>query len=479
MASSTLSLPLSKNPIFLPLALLATVLSVALTFTFGLWTFIALLVCWLVLKLVPDLRTSFLVFLCVLPSFGELGEHTIQPNVWIPFYAVLVSSWLYHVATRPQQIHFNGPLTVGYLAFLLTCILSLIGSYDLGPESIGKDFLNSPYRGVWEALLLSGLGIFSMSAFETERQLEKIFWVIILSSLLVYVPSFFITGQEIEPDGQISRRAGLFTDAHMGASYMLFATILAISLLKNASGRVRALLLLAIGVFLSTHYLTVVKTVLVTMLIVFLFSIFVDKGLKKMVSYGVLLLLGAAAVYPLLPAFLQGAFQQIVVSLFVDYTQPVARHGGFSTFAPRVEHWLIGFDLLTKDLSLIGVGIGKHTSALRPFVLLHVYYVQILAETGILGLLIFLSVIFITLFIAFRSLFYYRRMKNHKMEALVKGMILSFLATLIIFTSVPGGIQEHRLFWVLVGLIGATDGLIKKNQREIETLPALSPTRKS
>ena len=477
MATHTFSLPLAQTPAFLPLALLATVLSVALTLTLGLWALVALSVCLLVLKLIPALRTSFLLFLCVLPSLGEVGQHAIRPHVWLPFYAILVVSWLYHVVTRPKRIYFNGPLTVGYLAFLLVCTLSLIGSYDLGPESVGQDLLGGPYRAVWESLLVSGLGVLSMSAFETRQQMERVFWVIILSCLLIYVPSLFLTEIEIEADGQIGRFPGLFSDAHPAATYMLFCAILATSLLKNASGRSRTILLLATFVFLGTNYLTASKTLFVTIPIVFLFSVFLEKGLKKMLRYGLLLTISVVAIFPFLPVSIQNPLQQIFVSFFLDYRQVVAGQGaGTSTFVARIEHWQAGFDLLTRDLSFLGVGFGKSTSAIKPPVLYHVYYVLILAETGIIGLFIFLGIILMTLLTAFRSLRYYQRIQDAAMYSLTKGLILSFVALLIIFTAQPGPLEGARLFWVLVGLIGATDRLMKKAQlRDAESLPALSP----
>ena len=477
MATHTPSLPLPKNPAFLPLAFLAMVLSVALALALGPWTLVAFPLFFLILKLIPDLGASFLLFLCFLPSLGEIEQHAIRPHIWLPFYAILVVSWFYHVATNPKRIYFNGPLTVAYLAFLLVCTLSLIGSYDLSAVPMGKDFLRGPYRSVWEALLISGLGILSMAAFETQQQLERVFWVIILSCLLIYVPSLFLTQIEIEADGQIGRFPGLFSDAHPAATYMLLCTILSTSLLKNASGRSRTILLVATFVFLSTNYFTSVKTVFVTIPIIFLFSVFLEKGLKRMLQDGLLLIVSLVAVFPLLPVSLQNPLQQIFVSLFVDYTQVVAGQGaGISTFAHRIEDWQAGFDLLTRDLSFLGVGFGKSQFAIKPFVQYHVYYVLILAETGILGLLIFLSIILMTLFIAFRSLRYYKRMQNAVMYSLIKGLILSFVALLVLFMAMPGPLEGARLFWVLVGLIGATERLTKKTQREnIEALPALPP----
>ena len=474
MATHTPSLSLSEDLSFLPLFLIATALSTVLALVLGLWALAALPVCFLVLKLIPDLRLSFLLFLCFLPALGELEVHAIRPHIWLPFYAILVASWLYHAAIRPKQIYVHGSLTVAYCLFLLICTLSLIGSYDLSPIAAGKDFLRGPYRAMWEGLLVSGLGIFSMSAFETEDQLERIFWVVILSSLLLYVPSLFLTEIEIEESGQIGRFVGLFSSPHTAAIHMLFCTILSLSLLKHASGTSRTILLLATCVFLGTQYLTSVKTIFVIIPIVFLLSVFLEKGLKMMLGYAALLTVGGMAVFPFLPISLQTTFEQIFVAFFVDYTKPVANQGGVvSTFAPRVEDWWTGFDLLTRDLSLLGVGFGKSMFAIKPFVQYHVYYVLILAETGIIGLLIFLSIILITLFIAFRCLRYFKRMNHAIMYTLTKGLILSFVTILISFTALPGALEGSRLFWVLVGLISVTDRIMKRTQlQNAELSPA-------
>lgn len=477
MATHTLSLPLPKNQAFLPLSLLVTVLSVVLALALGPWALIAFPLFFLILKLIPDLRLSFLVFLCFFPSLGEIDVHPIRPHIWLPFYAILVASWLYHAVIRPKQIYIHGLLTVAYCIFLLICILSLIGSYDLTSISAGKDFLRGPYRTIWEGLLISGLGILSMSAFETQHQLERIFWVSILSSLLIYVPSLFLTGIEIEKDGQIGRFAGVFSDPHSAAIHLLFCALLSLSLLRYASGRSRTILLLAAFVFLGMQFFTGVKTIFVIMPVLFLFSVLLEKGLKTLLWNGLILAIGVAAAFPLLPVGLQTSLYQILVSLFVDYTQPVGNQGdAISTFAPRMEHWKAGLDLLTRDQSLLGIGFGKSMYAIKPFVQYHVYYVLILAETGILGLLIFLSIVVLTLFIAFRCLYYYRCIKDDTMFSLVKGLILSLLSVLIAFTASPGNLQDHRLFWLLVGLIGATDGMRKKAQlRASSSSPVPSP----
>ena len=259
------------------------------------------------------------------------------------------------------------------------------------------------------------------------------------------------------------RRYGLFHDAHPAATYMLFCTILAISLWRFSSIRKRVILGFSIALFLSTQFFTIVRTVFLAMLIVFLIYEILEGGIKRML----ICLFGFASFltisFPFLPANIRNAIVSIPLYFFSNVgfnAITTSKYWAFlDTFATRLLHMKIGLKLVAQN-PILGVGLGKHVFVvyIPGGPMFHIYYMTILAETGIIGFSLFLSIILLTLFMVFRSLAYFKRTNNSKMYFLTEGLLLSFITILLVFCSNPGPQEGERIFWVLIGLIAAVYG---------------------
>ena len=419
-----------------------------------------LLILLLAAAMVPRYRVAFLAFMCFLPSLGELESNAYLPNIWLVFYAILLASWLYTALTRPRKIYLDLAITSAYCAFLLVCLLSEIGSYDLTAFR-GVTLAASPNRIIWEPLLVTSTAILAMSGFENRGQLRRILWALVLSGI-VYAPTVFFWGTESEAGG---RRSGVFTDAGPASIHMLFCTIAALSLLRSSSKGARIVLSAAAGLFLVTQLFTVSKSVMVVAVVLVLLSALIDGGIKRLGTAVLVLTLVAGLAFVVAPDRIRAPVAQIITSLLFDSQAVAADMGGrVSTFAART--WSVEAGLrAASEHPWLGVGWGKHMTWIglndpmdagnATSVEFHVRYIIILAEVGITGFLIYLGIIYLTLRTNLRLLRRFRDGGDAAMFSIAKGLLLSMVAVLVTFLAAPGRQDGAMIFWVLVGLTAA------------------------
>lgn len=457
--------------------LASTVLLSCLVIYFGARFVVAALALVSMLVLLPNLFISFLCFLCFLPTLGNLDTDQYLPYIWLFFYGIFVASWLYNVLTCPKRIYFNVPLTLLYLSFLLVCLLSL--AYNYGATTLIyplQDFLGY-HRRLYEVLFSGSLLVLSMSACEKEEQLEKIFWLIVLTGI-PYAVSIFFFGLEVEAGGVIGRHAGFFGEPHTAATYMMICTIVALSLFGFSTKKTSGYLILIVLLFLFAEFFTNSRTILVILFIVFLIYSFMEGGFKKLILYFTVFIIFLAASFP----FTSGLFRESILTIFTalsgildpSITSPISAstetHLGerMSTFVIRVDQAKIGLQLASQH-PYLGVGLGLHQWIVDlPVVqVLHSYYMIVLVENGIIGLIIFLMIIFTTLFMGYRSYKFYRCINNKRMSSITRGLLLSFISIILMFIIQPGILEGERIFWVLIALLSIVDRLMKLQKLKI------------
>lgn len=467
----------SRESLKIPICIISTILFSALGYTFfGVWSVFAVIASIIFIVLIPNLFATFLVFTCFLPYIGAADVANIIKyftDIWFYAYTILAASWIYHVFTHPKRIYIHVPLTLLFISYLLVCLLSLTGSFDL---SIVEAFYieSSPYRRVLEQLLTCSLLLLSMSAFEKENQLEKIFWVVILTGiplaiLCLFIGEFGYFLRDIEP-------VGIFITQHPAAQHISFSTIMAFYLYKSTFSRKNRLILLACcALFIYIEILIASRTILTALILVIIISPLLEGKLQKFFYLIASIFVALFVLYPFLPELIRNAFMTIFATLIGDVDTSITASTAVETELEspnlRLKDIKIGLGVAARN-PLLGVGIGKSMWVqdilnLNP-PMLHNYYIVMLVETGIIGLSLFLTIILLTLFMAYRSFIYYRQLGNFKMYFLTKGMLLSVLSILIIFLAQPGWAEGERTLFFLIGLIAIVDRLRDRHKKKTE-----------
>ncbi|MEW6587346.1 MAG: O-antigen ligase family protein [Nitrospirota bacterium] len=130
---------------------------------------------------------------------------------------------------------------------------------------------------------------------------------------------------------------------------------------------------------------------------------------------------------------------------------------------------------MVRDHPLLGVGTGNYLSEyhnyldLEPglsryyFGWLHNSYLQIWAENGTIGLLVFLLLLFFAVYSIFAA---YRRAADLEMKALTLSVLIALLGYLVEFSGIPAIGQE--LGWILLGFSVAVSAVVRKESTERE-----------
>lgn len=398
----------------------------------------------------------YFLFLCFLPVVGEIGmvTKTYLEYVWPAACLIVGLDWCRQVCFSPSTVSIHPAISVSYFLLIATWGISLTGglaSNLLPPDA--ADLLN---KQICEMFLTSTILIVSISAATNKLQLERIFKVIVFSSIPYAITIFFLGG-EVESTGDVARRSGIFIDFGPSGTYMLFASILALALIRMKKGTI--LFLACILLFSSTLAMTLSKTSMVVLMVLIVLAPLLDFNWKlsaAMTLGAPIALLGAL---PLLPTSIIKALHQTFVSLFIDSSAVVAGQGG--TFGDRIKHFWMGLELF-QNYPILGCGLNRHLIIYPVF---HVTYVTILSETGILGFMVFLLFIAIILLSGFRSLRTLALIGDRNGHAMMKALLLSFALVLLTWSTQPLRGQEERLFWLISGLIGGMEIWIRKEHK--------------
>jgi O-antigen ligase len=368
------------------------------------------------------------------------------------------------------------------LAWIARFSLSARGEHDLFADHSQLAWLVIAFFG-WAVLTLSwaeqtGLGLTALSryapnllllpiaytAVRRRRDLEIVLAAIVLGAAIAAV---FGIVQPPTAAVESTRATGTVGDPNELAAALLVGLALAASfaVARGSSPALRLAGLLtvplcALGIFLS-----------------------VSRG--GLIALGVMLAAGTAAA---------GRWRAAVTVLFVAVAA-----GGlvyFTQLAPlparerlltpnggsgRSDLWKVGLRIVRANpVGGVGVGNSEHAAAnyvLRPGAIrssdliftsqpfpVHNTYLQVLAEMGVLGLLLFLTMIVVCLGCALRAAGLAAQRQDVTMEALARGIFLALVGTLVadFFISV----QFNKLLWILLALCPATLAIVRRSATE-------------
>jgi O-antigen ligase len=144
----------------------------------------------------------------------------------------------------------------------------------------------------------------------------------------------------------------------------------------------------------------------------------------------------------------------------------------------RVDLWSVASEV-AADHPISGVGIGNFPVIEPAYAagttnlpgvehvvddpkVVHNTYLEVLAELGSIGLLIFAALVAGALVLAFRAFRAFARSGDGEMEMLTRGLIVGLIGMLTAFIFISGEYQKH--LWLLLGLAVATYAVAERRE---------------
>lgn len=408
----------------------------------GLWTLPGLVV--LVASLVVVIKPEGAVYLLTTSiPLGYLldvegNDFAVTPTEII--VGLMVVGWTLRILTRRRFIIPLTPLLVPLLGMLAIVALSI--NHATSPALTIKETLK------WAELAL--VYLFIVSEMGTLRHTLALLAMLLLGAvieaLVGSVQFFFNIGPDFYSIGRFMRAYGTFEQPNPYAGYLGMLIPLAIGLLMARPGRrlqyytlvALVLAVSAVGMSLSRGAWVGISLAVAVMMV------FWSHYSRILLAAGTLAAtpIGALAFLNLLPPEvtdrLTTAFDYF---RFVDVTQEVVTPENYAVLE-RVAHWQAAINMIA-DNPLFGVGAGNYPAVYDTYSVrgwnvalghAHNFYLNITAETGFVGLVVYLA-IFVIAFL-------------HAMKWLVRGHIIDVGA------SRP---RSQELLWrgVLAGVLGS------------------------
>jgi len=378
--------------------------------------------------------------------------------------------WGFNVLKKEEFKIISTPLNIPVLSFIIICVLSLIWS-------------DSPFISLKELpLFLSGplLYFVIVNNIYNERQINRIIGAVIvvgalfgIYGILQYNGIDFLFWVGNVERGKVF---GLFGNAGYFAEYLILPLPIAISLFLVSKNKIiKLLLLIGILTMVGAMALTFTRTPYLSLVISFIFMLFLF-----FVSRGKILFKENKKIFIVIFTAII-----LIVSLFVIPTSLNEKGTVLSTIKERVSLsefvseftsgrrtaiWKYTIPII-KDYPLLGSGIGsfKYNSlryqakffdqgdnrALYPYGVAdktHNEYLQLWAELGIIGLIIFIWLIFAYFNYGLKTL---KREKDQYKQGIIIGLMGSVMAFLIdsIFWFPLHHSFTSFLFWLCLGLL--------------------------
>ena len=396
--------------------------------------------------------------------------HPIKTLTFSLLVIVGLMLWGFNVLKKEEFKIISNPLNIPVLSFVIICVLSLIWS-------------NSPFISLKELpLFLAGplLYFIIINNIYNEGQINRIIGAVIIVGALFGIYgilqyngidfSFWI--------GNYGRGKvfGLFGNAGYFAEYLILPLPITISLFLVSKNKIiKILLLIGILTMTSTIALTFTRTPYLSLVISFIFMLLLFAISREKILFKknkkIFIVIFIAIV--------------LIVSLFVIPTSLNEKGTVLSTIKERVSLselvseftsgrrtaiWKYTIPMI-KDYPLLGSGIGsfKYNSlryqakffdqgdnrALYPYGVAdktHNEYLQLGAELGIIGLIIFIWLIFAYFNYGLKIL---KREKNRYKQGIIIGLMGSIMVFLIdsIFWFPLHHSFTSFLFWLCLGLL--------------------------
>ncbi len=429
----------------------------------------------------PSLGANILVF-AVFTNISDALTTQGYPSIIKPLVVIVAFALLarYLYAGQLPVWHYK---TVRIEAFLLAYFVVVIGSYIVASD---KNQALNEILDLGKDMVIIYCVLFALRDAQSWKQT---IWLIIITTAALcslslyqlvthnYAQTFFqlasITMDQVFSDSTTPRMGGPINAPNLwGQILVAVATLLVFRVIHEKGRFVKVAAVLMLGIIsyiiLNTYsrgaYLVFAIDVV---LILFVF----EKQFNLMVAFA-----GLGLLIVLIP-FIPASYRDRFVTLS-DFT---AQNGIYqdTSFRGRTSEMLTGLTMFASN-PILGVGAGNYPTNYQHYTQLigiefrttardpHSLYVQLLAETGILGTIAFLGMVF-SLIRALNRACRAIELSPHLQEWLpwisaIRLAIISYLLTSIFLHN-----AYIRYFWILLAMalagIQITDSLLKNPER--------------
>lgn len=387
-------------------------------------TFAAALLVGLLVVLVTSLRPQHGLYLLALAvPFGSLREVRVGPMALGGAEAVavmVVASWLARSMALGIPIRLRSPMTLPLVGFLGAELLSLTGALSL--QHSAKELLR------WLELLAVYLA--AVNTLDARRARHLIAWLVIGGVLEGLLGAYQFVRQEGPPGfvvlGGFMRAYGTFEQPNPYAGFLGMVAPLAVGAAltgwrgwRGAFSRARCAVA-AWGASFAAGAVTVAGIVMSwsrgawIALIGVLSAIVLGRGWRS-AAIGVGGVIAAAALLGpasgLAPGSLIGRLSDVPQYLSIFDARPVEVNPDNFSAVERMAHWQAAWAMFS-DRPWLGVGAGNYEVVYPAYRLpawrealghAHNYYLNVLAESGLVGLAAYLAVLCAGLALAWHS----------------------------------------------------------------------------
>lgn len=377
---------------------------------------------------------GIVIILISLPVIDLLPEVPFLTSIIIPFGAATFVGFLFSKKNRKiKSPYYWGPVQVTSIFFILWVFISNPVAALFGPA---RNWILTFFQ-CWILLWLSS------NLMDTFAKQRTFMW---LFSIVCVVSAIFAISQ-----GQIGstlsdsiRAGGLANQPNITARYLVIAFVFLTYLLSSTRKPfLRVLIILGIVITFIGVFFTLSRTGIVLLIVAVGLLIFSSGNKRALVIF---LVVGFAT-------FLLINFSSGIVDI-LNTILPSIEQGG-NTVGLRYSLWQAGWRMWL-DHPVTGVGIGLFTENLPTYayelpawrwnLVAHNTYVSILAETGLVGLVLFVSMIFFSL----RNFLAINKGWSAEILSLRNTWLIVFITILI--GSVTKNDHYEKFFWFIMGI---------------------------
>jgi O-antigen ligase len=345
----------------------------------------------------------------------------------------IIAAWLMNLMLRRRPLFRVDPFIITLFLFLTWCGVTLLLSQHL----------DASWLRMTTYLELSVMTMMFISVVDDEPRLISVLWSMVIWTAVASVAGLFAYAVGLMPmvTGPGENRNGF-------AMFLVIGIIAAFTL-GERTARPSARLALRVGflpLFLVALALALSRAGYICLIVAVAFLWYRSARSRRMWP-AVAMVLVVALTMPFLPEVFWSRVSSILPS--------IARQE--DTFGRRVDVWQVGWTMI-KDHPLFGVGVGSFMAAQPSYVqgekkkpiASHNSYVGIAAETGVIGLLLFLLLHVRSLQSAQRAFRAGRRLGRPDLQGLATATEGSIVTLMV--GALSGNTETLKILWVFFAM---------------------------